>query len=60
VAQRLGYLLDALRRQDLSKGLASMVKDAPLRPLDPAAPLAGVPESRKWRILINTRLEPET
>jgi len=59
VAQRLGYLLDLLRRQDLSRGLGSMVRSAPARPLDPAAPLVGAAESRKWHILINTRLEPE-
>jgi len=60
VAQRLGHLLDLLRRQDLSKGFVNMVKDAPPRPLDPTAPSAGASESRKWHILINTRLEPET
>jgi predicted transcriptional regulator of viral defense system len=59
VAQRLGYLLDSLRRQDLSKGFAGMAKSASTRPLDPAAPLAGATESRKWHVLINARLEPE-
>jgi len=59
VAQRLGYLLDQLRRQDLSKGFVHMVKDTPLRPLDPTVPIVGATESRKWHILINVRLEPE-
>ena len=59
VAQRLGYLLDLLRREDLSKGLVDTAKSAPARPLDPAAPLAGAAESPKWHVLINARLEPE-
>ncbi|MCX5796549.1 MAG: type IV toxin-antitoxin system AbiEi family antitoxin [Elusimicrobia bacterium] len=59
VAQRLGYLLDMLRRHDLSKGFLNMVKDAPPRPLDPTAPIAGATESRKWHVLINARPEPE-
>ncbi len=59
VAQRLGYLLDLLRRQDLSKGFVNMVQDAPLRPLDPTAPITGASGSSKWHVLINARPEPE-
>ena len=58
VAQRLGYLLDKIGRRDLSKELADWVKDAPLRPLDPAAPFPDL-ESRKWRLWINANPEPE-
>ena len=58
VAQRLGYLLDKLGRQDLSKGFADWVKGAPLRLLDPAAGSRSS-ENRKWRLLINARVEPE-
>ncbi len=58
-AQRLGYILDKIRRQNLSKGLAGLIGDAPLRPLDPSAPIAGASVSRKWRILINAPVEPE-
>lgn len=58
VAQRLGYLLDKLGRRDLSNGFAGWVRDAPLRLLDPAG-TAPVSESRKWRLAVNTRLEPE-
>ncbi len=59
VAQRLGYLLDKLNRRDLSKDLVAWVAKAPPRPLDPSLPIAGASESRKWHLLINTRLEPE-
>ena len=59
VAQRLGYLLDKLGRQDLSKGFIRWIEKAPLRPLDPSLPIAGASESRKWHLLINTRLEAE-
>ena len=59
VAQRMGYLLDRVGRRDLSKGLADWVKDAPLRPLDPAASFPAS-ESRKWRLWINAKLEAET
>ncbi|MBI3016004.1 MAG: type IV toxin-antitoxin system AbiEi family antitoxin [Candidatus Tectomicrobia bacterium] len=61
VAQRLGYLLDQLSRRDLTRGLADWVQkeDAPLRPLDPALPVARGSESRKWHLVINAELEPE-
>lgn len=59
VAQRLGYLLDHVGRRDLTKGLAGYVDDAPRRPLDPAAPVNGAAESRKWHLLVNAHVEPE-
>ncbi len=59
VAQRLGYLLDRIGRQGLAEGLASLVADAPVRPLDPGAPVQGAAESRKWHLLVNVKLEPE-
>lgn len=59
VAQRLGYLLDMLRRQDLSERFLGLVKDAPYRLLEPAGGAAGASESRKWRLLVNARIEPE-
>lgn len=61
VAQRLGYLLDLLGRQDLTKGFAGWVDDAPLRRLDPSSPPEEAPakESRKWRLTVNAQLEPE-
>lgn len=58
VAQRLGYLLDKLGRQDLSKGFSDWVEAAPLRLLDPGAK-PGASESRKWRLSINAQVEPE-
>ncbi len=59
VAQRLGYLLDHLGHRDLTKGIASSVANAPLRPLDPASPVNGASESRKWHLLVNASVEPE-
>jgi len=61
VAQRLGFLLDLVRRGDLTAGLARWVgrDDAPYRPLEPSLPVAGAFESAKWRLLVNTHLEPE-
>ena len=59
VGQRLGYILDKLGRRKLSDGLADWIKESTLRPLDPTAPLTGASESRKWNLMINTRIEPE-
>lgn len=59
VAQRLGYLLDRLNRQDLSKALIDWVKKTPLRPLDPSMPTDRASQSRKWHLLVNTLLEAE-
>ncbi len=59
VAQRLGYLLDQLRRRDLTKELAAWVVEAPLRPLVPGVAVDGARESRKWRLLVNARVEAE-
>lgn len=59
VAQRLGYLLDRVGRRTLTKSLADWITDAPLRPLDPGAPVDGASESRKWHLLVNAELEPE-
>lgn len=62
VAQRLGFLLDLVRHRDLTAELAGWVEkeEAPIRPLDPSLPVAGASESVKWRLLINSHLEPET
>lgn len=59
VTQRLGWLLDRVRRQDLAKGLMRLVQDAPVRRLDPSASLNGARASRKWRLLVNAQVEPE-
>jgi len=59
VAQRLGYLLDQAGRRSLTRGLSDWIADAPLRPLDPGAPLGNASESRKWHLLVNVQLEPE-
>jgi len=59
VAQRLGYVLDQVGRRNLTKELAAWVDEAPVRPLDPSAPVNGARESRKWHLLVNARVEPE-
>jgi len=59
VAQRLGYLLDRAGQRNVTKGLADWIADAPLRPLDPGVPVSDASESRKWRLLVNVRLDPE-
>jgi len=59
VAQRLGYLLDKLGRQDLTKEFAAWAKGAPLRALDPTAASSRASENRKWRLLINASVAPE-
>ena len=60
VGQRLGYLLDRSRRSGLTRGIADWVAGAPFRPLNPGAPTDGAGESRKWRLLVNAKLDPET
>ena len=60
VAQRLGYLLDYVGCQDITKGFLNWIKDAPLRLLDPSAPAGRAKENRKWRLIVNARLETET
>lgn len=59
VSQRLGYLLERVRRRELARGLVGMVAAAPLRALDSARPLAGAVVDRKWRLIINADLESE-
>jgi len=59
VAQRLGYLLDQLRRCKLARAISDWVNGAPLRPLDPSRTAKGAPHDRKWRLLVNARVEPE-
>lgn len=59
-AQRLGYLLDRAGRGKPAKGLANIAKGAPLCLLDPASPAGKPLVARKWRVLVNVRLEPES
>jgi len=59
VAQRLGHLLECVGRRDLSRGFEKWVADAPLRPLDPAAPVDGASQSGKWHLIVNIQTEPE-
>jgi predicted transcriptional regulator of viral defense system len=60
VAQRLGYLLEKVGAKGLSAGLAGLVRNAPLRLLEPGAPTKGGRENTKWHLLINANLKAES
>ena len=60
VAQRLGYLLDRIGQRSIARDLAEWIAEAPMRPLDPAVPIKDASESRKWHLLVNVHLKPET
>lgn len=61
VVQRLGFLLDLVERREVAKPLAAWV--AARRPsvakLLPGRASADAPVSRRWRILINAKVEPD-
>jgi predicted transcriptional regulator of viral defense system len=61
VARRLGWLLDKVGRKDLTPGLLKWVgnKAVPFIPLDSSEKIEKSPRDRKWRIWVNTELEPE-
>ena len=59
VAQRLGYILEHLGRPRLAGKLADWVRAAPLRPLDPSAPVSKAAMNRRWHLLINRDLKAE-
>ncbi len=59
VTQRLGYLLEQAGHKALAAALAVLVRDAPLRPLDPSAPKAGSPVNRRWNLVINASPESD-
>lgn len=59
--QRLGYLLDLVERSPLAEALLPRVRAqarAPA-PLVRAAPTTGAPRSERWRLILNTRVEPD-
>jgi predicted transcriptional regulator of viral defense system len=60
-AQRLGWLLEKVRRKNLVVGLAEWVekKNPHTRPLDPTATIHNAKESQKWRLMINANPEAE-
>jgi len=61
VARRLGWLLDRAGWKNLTPGLAKWVgpKDVPWILLDPCEKADKSSQNKKWRVLVNTELEPE-
>jgi predicted transcriptional regulator of viral defense system len=59
--QRLGYILDLLRRRKLSEPIYDWVERRVerLQPLRPGQPIRNARENRRWRLLINAPLEIE-
>jgi predicted transcriptional regulator of viral defense system len=62
VGQRLGYLLDRIGREDVTKPLAGLVRKKALHtaPLMPSLPVRGVQRDKKWNLFINAHVEVET
>jgi hypothetical protein len=60
-AQRLGYILDVLRRRDLSRAVHQWVagRAERIQPLWPDRPFPAGREDRKWQLLINAPVEVE-
>jgi len=61
-AQRLGYILDRVRKRAISDALHDWVERRIERsqPLRPGRPVSGAEEDRRWRLLINSPLEVES
>lgn len=59
--QRLGYLLDLVRANDKALGIAEYVKKKqPVRtPLSPALKISGAKTDSRWRVFVNTKVEPD-
>lgn len=60
--QRLGYLLELVGAGAKTGSLSRLVQDrAPqVTALDPALSIKGAPRDARWRLAINTEVEPET
>ena len=60
-AQRLGHVLDRLRRRDLSAPIHQWVErhHPRLAKLRSAIPVAGADEDRRWHLLVNRPIEIE-
>ena len=58
-AQRLGYLLDLVGAEEKTGELAGYVdeKNALPTPLVPSQPFKGIDQLRRWRILVNAKVE---
>lgn len=59
--QRLGFLLEKVKRRDVAKPLAAWVRaNKPLSArLLPGQGVAEAPESSRWRLLVNAEIEPD-
>ena len=59
--QRLGYLLQLVEATDLANALEPFVREHATRvtPLDASRSRTGAPRSTRWRLAINTLVEPE-
>lgn len=59
--QRLGFLLDAILKQDISKYLYDMSQKAGLEffriPLKTSTAKKGFPSDERWKVIINTKIE---
>lgn len=61
-AQRLGYILDSVRRRTISDPLHAWIEKRieRMQPLRPGYPTDGAKENRRWRLWINGPLEIES
>lgn len=61
-AQRLGYLLDLVGAKDKTGELAEYInqKNALPTPLVPSQPFGGIGQLKRWRVLVNAKVEVET
>ncbi len=60
-AQRLGYLLELMRRAQSAGPLADWIASRPRRivPLNPAEPMTGAARNLRWRLSANDEVEPD-
>lgn len=59
--QRLGYLLVRVEAEDLAKHLDSVLEERHTFTvaLAPWKPMTGTPRDARWRVAINTEVEPD-
>ena len=59
--QRLGYLMESVGAHEKAAGIAEYVRERqPVRtPLAPALSIKGAKTERRWRVFINTKVEPD-
>jgi len=60
-AQRLGHLLELVRRPEPARSLAEWVAARATRivPLTPGRPMTGAPRDSRWRLAVNDDVEPD-